>query len=53
MPHLAQPGHGLRPVVLLVLLLASAQGQTARSTLVYPGPDGRLIYVADERGDTI
>ena len=34
-------------------IAAPASAQGVRSKLVYPGPDGKLHYLADENGNTI
>ncbi len=45
----------MRTLVLIVAVLIAGAAARADSfsSLVYPGPDGRLVYVADEQGNRI
>src|SRR5688500_2203965 len=40
-------------IVLSTVVLAGASAQAPQSKLVYPGPDGKLLYTPDERGNVI
>ena len=39
--------------MIFTLLTASAEAQENNSTLVYPGEDGKLVYVPDDDGNVI
>jgi len=41
------------PLTLLLALTVNAQDIPPTTSLVYPGTDGRLVYVADSLGNKI